>query len=559
MKKEALVILAVFIAVTFPAYSALLRPGMLTSHDGEGHIIRMFEFNNAIEDGHFPVRWSKRLNWGLGYPFFNFNYPLPYYTSYLMHKAGLGLLDAFKIILAISFPLSGFFTFLWLKNHFSKIESIIGGLFYTLIPYHFVNVYVRGNLGETLALTIVPLNFYLVNRLNKKLNLNNVILLGLCLSAVILSHNISALLFLPVILIYGLLLNFRKGYLKLLIYAFILPVVITCFFWLPALFDKQFITIDQKFPLYYLKHFPDLKDLIYSAWGYGGSKVGPGQMSVQIGLLHLMIFIGSLFALIISFKKITQKKMAVFFLGLAFLAFLLMLEVSKPVWDTVKPVQYLQFPWRLLAVLALAISFLAGFTLSLVFKIVSKKISLLVLIVITFALLFLNRNHWRANEYYQLPDYWFEDKPYNSTTTVDGEHTPKWQLEDMPLETARFEVVSGKAEVKSFEWKTNYHVFEIDSQTNSIILDRTVYFPGWAVYIDGKEVEHIDQNDPKTKGLIGFEVSEGKHFAEVKLMEPSLNKVANTISMLGLLFVLYVKINSCRSLLRNLSKVKKFL
>lgn len=532
--KINLIAFALFWVITFPAYAALLHPGMLTSHDGEGHIIRMFEFNTALDDGNFPIRWSKRLNWGLGYPYFNFNYPLTYYLTYSMHKAGLDLLLIFKAILLLSFPLGGFFTFLWLKEHFSKIESFVGGLFFVLYPYHFVNVYVRGNIAETLALTFIPLGLYLVNRLHKKPNIKITILLSLCLSSIILFHNITALLFLPILFAYALLLGLRANYLKFLLLAFLSPLLITCFFWLPALYTKQFITIDQTFLLYYPKHFSQFSDLIYSPWGYGGSKVGPGQISVQVGILHLLILAASTVFAIIGFKKNHNKKLVLFFLILSAVAFFMMLEFSKPIWDMLKPIQYLQFPWRLLSILALTVSFLTASTLSFIFKFIPKNAAFLITIILILGLLIFNRNHWRANKYYDLPGYWFLDKPYSSTTTVDGEHTPKWQLENMPSETSRFKIISGQADVRSIAWKTNYHAFDIDAKDTSQILDRTVYFPGWSVFIDGKQVQRIDQNDPKTYGLIGFEVSKGKHLVEVKLLELLLYKIADGISLVGL-------------------------
>lgn len=528
-----LFILAFFFVITFPAYSALLHPGMLTSHDGEGHIIRMFEFNKAIEDGHFPVRWAKRLNWGLGYPYFNFNYPLTYYSTYLMHILGLDPLTSFKAILLLSFPLSGFFAFLWLKQHFSLIASLSGALIYTLMPYHFLNVYVRGNIAETLALTLVPLGLLAINRLYKTPGIKSTVLLAFCLSSIILTHNITALLFLPIINVYGLLLGFNKRFLKYLLSTFLLTILLTSFFWFPVLLTKQIITIDKTFPLYYKKHFLDIKDLIYSPWGYGGSKTGPGQMSPQVGLLHLLVLAVSLFTV---FKIKVQKKIAVFFLGLSFAVFLMMLPVGKPVWDLLVPLQYIQFPWRLLAVLALTVSFLASVILTVISK--KKIVQLVMIILIAGSLLFLNRNHWRANQYYDLPQYWFFDQPYGSTTTVDGEHTPKWQADNQPNEPSRFELVSGQAKISSLVWKTNKHIFEIEAQSESVVLDRTVYFPGWTVFIDGRRVTNIDQTQPGIKGLIGFEVPPGNHLIEVRLLEPWPYKIADSISLIVLIVLI---------------------
>ncbi len=153
-----------FILLTFPAFSALLHPGIFTSHDLEGHIIRLVDFRRALADGHFPVRWSKRLNWGLGYPYFNFNYPLVYYFASGLVLAGLDYGNAFKLIFLLTFPLGGYFAYLWLRTHFSRTPAFSGGLFYVFVPYHFINVYVRGNVGESAALMLVPLVLFLSRR-----------------------------------------------------------------------------------------------------------------------------------------------------------------------------------------------------------------------------------------------------------------------------------------------------------------------------------------------------------------------------------------------------------
>lgn len=267
-------------------------------------------------------------------------------------------------------------------------------------------------------------------------------------------------------------------------------------------------------------------------------------MSPQIGLLHLFLLFLSLVTFPVRFRKLSEKRLTVFFLSLTFLSFFMMTNFSKPIWDILTPLKYIQFPWRLLSVLALTISFLAAFSFSVFFKFIPKKAAILVTIILIFGLLFFNRNHWRANEYYPLPNYWFLDQPASTTTTVDGEHTPIWQREDMPNEISRFKIISGEAEVNSLEWKTNYHKFLVNAKTDSKILDRTVYFPGWTVFLDGKMVERIDQNNPETKGLIGFETSAGEHLAEVKLLEPFSYKIANFVSLISLISALLLLFQS---------------
>src|SRR5258708_1024702 len=88
LSRSKLVIFVLFWILTFPSYKGLLTPMMLKSDDLSSHVTRLIDFDLAINDGHFPVRWSKRTNFGLGYPFLVFNYPLVYYASEAVLKLG---------------------------------------------------------------------------------------------------------------------------------------------------------------------------------------------------------------------------------------------------------------------------------------------------------------------------------------------------------------------------------------------------------------------------------------------------------------------------------------
>ncbi len=511
----------------------------MTSHDGEGHIIRMFEFNHALSDGHFPVRWSKRLNWGLGYPYFNYNYPLTYYFTSTLVSVGMDLLTSFKFVLLISFPLGGFFAYLWLQRHFGIVAAIMGGFFYTLIPYHFLNVYVRGNIAEVLALTLVPLVFWMAQRLSKEQNSKNASWLSIGLTILMLTHNITALLFLPLILTYLIILGLPKmkiSYLKFIMVSYGLMLLLSAFFWIPAFYYKSIIIIDREFGLYFKDNFPSLMQLIYSPWGFGGSNTGAGQMSPQIGLLHQIVVVLMALTMFMWWRKFITKE-AILFVIIFVGTFFMMLSVSTPIWEQVKMIQYLQFPWRLLAIIALSSSFLIAYFFAIISQKLSSKVMLLLVVISVVALFYLNRNHWRVNEYYSLPPYWFDDRPMNTTTTVDGEHTPIWQKENDPNSVVRFEVLVGQAEVESLVWQTNLHQFRVKALDMIYFLDRTVYFPGWKVFVDG-QLTPIKPVDEINKGLIGVELAQGEHLVEVKLQETMVEKAANNLSIGGLILIL---------------------
>lgn len=109
--------LLLIILVSFlPLFSFFTTSLLPHTHDGLVHLPRMGAFYKALLDGQFPVRWAGDLNYGYGMPLFNFIYQLPYFVASFFLLLGLGLVNSFKITLALSFLLSGIFMFLFAKE-----------------------------------------------------------------------------------------------------------------------------------------------------------------------------------------------------------------------------------------------------------------------------------------------------------------------------------------------------------------------------------------------------------------------------------------------------------
>src|SRR3989344_5693776 len=110
------------IILSLVACWSFFKKGYFESHDGEWMAIRFTAFHQALSSGQFPVRFTDRLNNNYGYPVFNFLYPLPFYIAEV-----------------------------------SKLAGAAGAITYLFIPYRFVDLYVRGSLGESVAFAFVPL------------------------------------------------------------------------------------------------------------------------------------------------------------------------------------------------------------------------------------------------------------------------------------------------------------------------------------------------------------------------------------------------------------------
>jgi hypothetical protein len=108
-KLYTLIILLAFL----PFVSIFATRDLPHTSDGGVQIPRMAAFYTSVVDGHFPVRWAGNLNYGYGMPLFNFIYHTPFFLSTALIALGLPLVFSFKLLLFISFLLSGIFMLLF--------------------------------------------------------------------------------------------------------------------------------------------------------------------------------------------------------------------------------------------------------------------------------------------------------------------------------------------------------------------------------------------------------------------------------------------------------------
>ena len=62
------------------ALAPLFHPGFFTMHDDE-QVGRLFDLDQSLKAGQFPVRISQDLGFGYDYPLFNFYPPFVYYFA----------------------------------------------------------------------------------------------------------------------------------------------------------------------------------------------------------------------------------------------------------------------------------------------------------------------------------------------------------------------------------------------------------------------------------------------------------------------------------------------
>ena len=491
------------------------RSGYWESDDGEWMVIRFSAFHESLRDGHFPVRWTQRLNHHYGYPVFNFLYPLPFYLAEIPHLVGFGFVDSVKLVFGGSVVLAAIGMYLFAKK-WGEIPAFIASLVYIYAPYRAFLLYTRGSLGESVALAVVPFVFFFADRIVRKPNWRSVIGMGAAYAALIMSHNVIALLFIPVLLFYlGNLIHKSKNRLYALrsaLSAVLLGLALSAFFWIPALWDLQFTKAGGIRIADYQSYFLDLKRLVS-----------------MLGIVPL------------AFVALATMKKKWFFPAVALVAALFIHPISSSVTKLLPIIEKIQFPWRIATVFMFASAASAGLVTREIRKIFknSQVVALLISLALFAAVLPATKNIKfvdREEGFYSTND---------DTTTVQNEFTPIWVSQD-PTDKPEtpFEITATQEtyQILQQELRTGKYYLQIRLQEPAKITFNTHYFPGWRVYVDGKEIAF---NPEETDGLLQVTVTPGQDkLRDIKAVfeKTPVRQLAESLSLIALIAIFAIAI-----------------
>ncbi len=514
-----IILLIILGAFTVP----MLNPGIPKSHDGEVNIARFAAYDKAFADRHIPPRWAGDLNYRFGSPVFNFFYPLPGYLSAAISPLGLSYENRFKILISVSFILAGLHFFWWMKQHVADEYAFLGALIYGLLPYHFLNLYIRGDIGELVALAVIPLIFLSADRNSKRISAFSFSALSGTTALLILAHNGISLIFLPVIILYTAVSagTGKKGFGNFT--AVLFGLALASWFWLPALTEQKYTHAALFIGDMYKQNFVTPIQLIWSTWGNGAAVADPQGLSPQLGILPVLLLILSVFYFN---HRTAHSKRILFFLGITTIALFMMISSSSSIWRALPMLQKLQFPWRMMALASFAAA--CAITLSLP-KFGRRTVILCLLpLVCLFSLPMataIPEVITHSDEYY---------KSYNGPTDFHGQSSTVWSAGNpaAPPEHA-LQVVEGNSEIRELYRSTIEHRYSIHTTLPSKLVESTLYYPGWTVTANGIPVP-IEFQDPAARGLITFPLSSGEYSVSIKFGETKFRTATNLISVFSI-------------------------
>jgi hypothetical protein len=554
----------------------LWRPLFVYGHSIDLDPFRQVAFDAAIRAGDWLPRWTPCWYYGYGSPIFHFYAPLPYYLSELWLLAGASLPRAFQLTLFAAWLGSGLAMYLLARDSLSRPAASVAAVLYLLAPYHLVDMLVRHALGEHLAFVWLPLALWGVAGTALRPGALRFAVGALAVAALPLTHNLTALLALPVVIGWSALAWARtrdRAGLARAAGATLLGLALSAFFWLPALADLATVSARQRLTGEYFRfwlHFVEPGQLVYSPWGFGGSREGTlnDGMSFQIGLLHWTLSGAAALALAARFLRPGgQERQEAGWTALAALAVFMAAAwmttpLSRPLWDAIPGLALAQFPWRFLTLATFGASLASGFAID-AWAAPDRRLArpLAAGAAILVALLaygsyaqphfavydrerqdYLDASWPQARALLQDPvHYQNAAARADLTNLIETGQTGTSRHEYLPEGVTRLpsRVAASRAELlgdgriqSAQRIGPNHDRFSVALQADGELRFHQFLFPGWRAVVDGKPATL--RAEPAS-GVILLAVPAGEHVVEIEFASTPLRRAAGALSAFALL------------------------
>lgn len=545
------------------AISPFFADGIPYSDDGQLHIDRAIVLDHTLRyDGTIYPRYSSALAYGYGAPLFNYFPPTSYYPTVLFHNLGTSWRIAWKMTIALYVLLAGCGMYLWARQWLTQMGSLIAAVSYLYAPYALFDTVARGSSNEYMGMALLPFALWGFTRLAHHNQRRHFILAVLCYSLFILAHNVMTLYGSLLLVVYCLYLvltthnPWRTGW-RLGI-AGLLAILLTAFFWLPALLETDavkingilanlpFIDVTQTLrPLSAVFAIPQTADPTWL------------QAPIPISLSWIALAL-ALIGFFLPQPPHHDNQQGQRILGLHLLLFFVLaiviysqLPMAAEVWQSVRLLRYSQFAWRPLSIASLALALLAAmgsdYLLHYIRSTAMRLIVFICLITTTvlYAVPWLYRPHMPITSETMTEVRLHEIESGQVVLSSYGEYLPV-QTDTQALNPMRF--LNSDSEQSRLQSSDSYNLIAIEEQSLSItatiemqqagtLVFDWLYVPGWQATID-------DQRIPVTAhgaaGFVSIAVPQGQHEITIWYGNSTAVQLAWGLSMsaLGLLAII---------------------
>jgi hypothetical protein len=519
----------------------LLEPRLMTGHDTLVHVPRTVEFSQGLASGLLVPRWAPDYVAGYGQPVFMFYPILFYYLSSAVHALGAGYIVAQNLACLGLLLVAALGMFLLAGSFFGPRGGLVAAVAYLFAPYTQVMLYVRHALFDLTAFAILPFAFWGLYRYVDGGRFRHLLVTAGSATLLLLSSNTVALMSFPALTLLACLMAAARRSWRALgrgALGLALGLSLAAFFWFPAIAELGFVNRNDLTDEYFdfRHHFVAPHQLLYSPWAYGHSSGGDQDgMTFEIGPVHLVM---ALVALVLGARSRRFSRgarlLVGFFLLLLLLAAVLTTQLSQLVWERLPLLEYLQFPWRFLSLVAISSALLCGVVFSSHLR--PARANLLLALLVG-ALLLDGLPTARPKGFRDVTDADFVPESIAREGISAHGALPVWvqRRPRTPVSERLVFLVRDKGQVVESRLKPERQEFVVQVRDDAQVRLNTLYFPGWTVLVDGVETS-IDYDNPL--GVMEFSLEEGEHTVTLALGDTPARAWSKRMSLAALVVLL---------------------
>jgi len=558
----------------FTVIPLLRNPGLPNGPDVLYHSYRVAEMNRSWSQGLLFPTWAEGFYLGYGSPLFHFYARLTYVITSLFHAVlGLGALDALRALLVLSLLGCSSGMYLFAKRRFGRLSGVIAGLLYVYSPYlMYTEAYARGTYPELLSFALFPWLLWRVDAVRDKASPVNFLSLVLLQAALINAHNLMALVLTGITVAWiafeailqhlnreSSRMGWRSAAWALLGMALGIGAAAT--FWLPVVLESDSVHLQNLTVaglLDYREAFVRLPDLLTTPPIHDAGAInGLSELKI-LGVAQWMLALLALAATAALYIRGYRSPHPQSFLGIIFFAIValallvLVMPGSLPIWDSLRPIQFLQFPWRLLGPIAACLAIIGGANGLWLERLDSRwQISLVasaVALPILLAIPLFYVPEWRHETLdTSIAAYHAEEAARRQLgTTFTGEYRPRHvhsvpdptahllldYADGYPIDKLNHSLLPEGSAAELIHNSPQSHEWRIKAGEDFVAEIYNFYWLGWRAEIDGRPVEITASPH---HGFITFPVPSGEHKVRVYLGSTPARDLAAWVSLLSIL------------------------
>ncbi len=531
-----------------------LLGGIPVGADFDNHFRFVLPFYEEIAKGNLIPTWLAESNSGLGDLRFRVYPPLIYYLLCLFKIITNDWYLATIVTFTFSSVVGSLGVYFWTKQTLSNQTSFLSAVIFAILPYHLTQFFQASLLAEYWAMSLIPYSFLFIERIfDKEKNTDlsqiifNVFCMGILFSLIIISHIPTTVITSLSLGLYSLLLVDWKHYKKALLHSVLgifSALILSSWFWVKVLTELRLIQAGINVSSQYYDY---RNNFIFSPFSLDNLNVWFANVNV---VLNIGLFLPVLLILWRILTKNPTDLMSKFFLDgnkkfkdrlfaslvLAFLTFLMMTDLSRPLWLFIPKLKDIQFPFRWLTITSIIICPMIALSIQVWVERIKKnnlRISYFVLpLGFLFAFTYSIYDLVIYSDYINRQAFSEKlEKIRGSRSFTDWLPVGAKELKD--ITPIKEDVEAGIRQVKINNWESERRNFSISAGDESEVKVKTYFYPLWHAFrIDNGEKMPLPLSKDKD-GIMTISIPSNALNIELLIVENKIVSFFSWISAIG--------------------------